>query len=161
MTIDIITYTEEQFAALTLEQIKEIREAQLKKDELTAKLEEEIQAQKDALTKKGIFNSNIFKLIRNKLLSEYEYEVELLRDGLTFYLKYSMQPDGSEVDAPYTVNFALSYEARFNIVKEYYETTYTDGAERFEAFRQDTFALRYLGELYTPLYAYFKEGANS
>ena len=159
MTIDIITYTDEQYATLTLEQLKEIREAQLKKDRLTIELEEEIQTQKDALVRKGIFNSALFQLIKDKLEGEYNQEIDLLRDGLVFYLKYSMQPDGSETDAPYTVNFALSYEARFNVVKEYYEKTYSDPVERFEAFKGDAFALRYLGELYTPLREYFRAAA--
>ncbi len=156
MTIDIISYTDEQFASLTLEQLKEVREAQTQKDKLSAALEEELQEAKDSLVRKGIFNSSIFSLMQSKLQAEYAQKVELIRDGLQFYLKYSMQPDGSTWDAPYPINFALSYEARFNVVREYYENTYTDAGERFAAFEQDKFALRYLGELYKSLYGYFK-----
>ncbi len=160
MNIDIIDYTEEQYAVLTQEQIKEIREAQNKKDRLTAELEVQLQTHKDAVVRRGLFNSSIYRLIKEKLNAEYEQEVSLLREGLLFYLKYSMQPDGSEVDAPYTVNFALSYETRFTIVREYYETTYSDDIERFDAFCLDKFALKYLGEMYEPLYMYFRELAK-
>ena len=54
--IDIISYTAEQFAALNEQQLKEVREAQRKKDNLTLALGEKLQAQKDELVKKGIFN---------------------------------------------------------------------------------------------------------
>lgn len=159
MTIDIITYTDEQYAAMTQEQIKEVRDAQAEKDELKLKLEETLQKERDALVKKGIFNSNLYQLIKNKLQKEFEANVEFIRESLVFFLRYSAHPDGSGLDAPYEVNYAQSYEARFNVVKTYYETTYTDGAERFEAFKLDKFALNYLGELYAPLYDYFLEMA--
>ena len=42
MTIDIISYTDEQFAAMTEEQILEVESVQLKKNRLTKKLGEEI-----------------------------------------------------------------------------------------------------------------------
>ena len=41
------------------------------------------------------------------------------------------------------------------IVKEYYETTYTDEYERYAAFKKDEFAKVYIGELYAPLHDYF------
>ncbi len=160
MTIDIIEFTDEQYAILTQEQIKEIREAQSKKDSLASALAERVQAQKDALVRRGIFNSPIFELIERRLTAEFEQRVALIRDSLLFYLKYSMQPNGSESDAPYTVNYALPYETRFTIVREYYETTYSDDVERFAAFRLDRLALGYLGELYEPLYMYFRELAR-
>ncbi len=154
MNIDIISYTDEQYASLTMEQLKEIREAQIKKDNLTVNLQEEIQKNKDALVKKGIFNSKIFQLRKTELETEYTRQVDLLRDGLQFYLKYSMHPDGEGLDAPYSVNFALSYEERFKEVRDYYMTAYQDPKEGFEAFQADQFALQYLGELYATLYDY-------
>ncbi len=156
MVIDIINYTDEQYAALTVEQLKEIRAAQVKKDNLQVKLQDDVQKEKDTLVKKGIFNSKLFQLIEEKLEAEYERQVELIRDGLQFYLKYSMQPNGAETDAPYTINYALSYEERFAIVRSYYETEYTDAKERYIAFQNDKYALQYLGELYASLYAYFR-----
>ncbi len=160
MTIDIIDYTDEQYAALTLEQLKEVRSAQKQKDKLTAKLEEDIQTKKDALVRQGIFNSSIFRLVKAELERAYEQEVALLRDGLIFYLKYSMQPDGSDWDAPYTIDFSLGYEARFNVVREYYQTTYPDAVELYDAFVLDQYAPRYLGEMYSPLKSYFRELAR-
>ena len=42
MLIDIISYTDAQYAMLTEEQLLEIKSAQLKKNRLTAKLEENL-----------------------------------------------------------------------------------------------------------------------
>ena len=155
MNIDIITYSDEQYAAMTQEQLKEVRQAQEEKDDLKLKLEETLQKERDALVKKGIFNSNLYEMIKEKAQKEFEDKVAFIRECLVFYLRYSADPDGSGLDAPYEVNYALSYEARFNVVRSYYETEYTDGKERFEAFKLDRFALKYLGELYLPLYDYF------
>ena len=46
MTIDIISYTDEQFAAMTEEQILEVESVQLKKNRLTKKLGEEKRTEK-------------------------------------------------------------------------------------------------------------------
>lgn len=160
MTIDIISYTEEQYAELSAEQLLKVQEAQNRKERLEMRLEEDIQKAKEKLVKNGVFNSGIFNLLQAKLQEEYEREVDLIRDGLLFYLRYSMRPaEAGTEDAPYTVNYALSDLERYTIVKEYYETTYTDGKERFEAFKADKVAPSYLGELYAPLYDYFLEFA--
>ncbi len=156
MTIDIISYTSEQFAELSPEQLMEVKEAQVKKDRLKRKLDENVQKEKDKLVARGIFNSNLFELLKEKLTAEYDQEVLLIREGLLFYLLYT---DRGDVDGtpPYTVNYAHSYEKRFAVVKAYYEETYSNGTERFEAFAKDSFARGYLGELYAPLYDYFLE----
>ena len=68
-----------------------------------------------------------------------------------------MRPDssaGSDLEVGYMLDYSLEDEARLLVVKEYYETTYSDGKERFNAFVKDTIAPQYLGELYKPLYDY-------
>lgn len=160
MVIDIISYTDEQFAALSEEQILEVKEAQLKKNKLYLKLEENLQKEKAKLSSNGILRSELWTLLHDEMWAQYEAEVELLREGLLFYLRFSSKPsDAEEETTPYEVNYALSDTERFNIVKTYYETAYTDGTERFEAFKADKVAPQYLGELYAPLYDYFLEDA--
>ena len=154
MQIDIITYTEEQYAAMTQEQLKEVRSAQSKKDKLKLKTEEFLQKERDALVEKGIFNSNLYDMIKKKAQKEFEDEVEFIRESLIFYLRYSVDPEGVGMEAPYEVDYAQSYETRYGVVKAYYETAYTDGEERVQAFKADKFAASYLGELYAPLYDY-------
>lgn len=158
MTIDIITFTDKQFAGLTTEQLLEVKEAQARKNELALECEERLQKEKNKLIKNGIFQSARYALLEEKIRAEYQSRIDLVRDGLLFYLRYTMRIDidiGGDFEAPYKVDYSLSYEERLQIVRPYYEETYTDAQERFEAFQVDTVAPQYLGEFYKPLYDYF------
>ncbi len=159
MNIDIISYTDEQFAALSVEQLEQVREAQLKKNKLTAKLDKEKQEEKFRLVENGIFLSSIWDVYCQKLETEYEAEVETIREALLFYLRFSTKEE-EESSAPYTVNYALTMEERFAIVRQYYEYTYSDAKECYNAFIADPVAKTYLGELYSPLHDYFYRAAQ-
>ena len=102
----------------------------------------------------GTYLSSMWPLIHEKLQKEYEQEVEIIRDALLFYLRFTLKPDTS--DAPYLVDYSLSEEERMYIVKDYYMEKYSDDKERFEAFKADEIAVQYLGELYAPMYDYFR-----
>ena len=156
-TIDIINFTDSQFAAMTRGQLQEITTAQQKKNRLQKKLRDALRKEKYRLVKNGLFHSDLYALTEERLTAEYENEVELIKQRLLFYLRYSMKPESSTAvsNAPYKVDYALSDAERLSIVKGYYETAYTDGVERFEAFKNDKIARSYLGELYAPLYDYF------
>lgn len=158
MTIDIIDYTESQMAALSNEQLLEVREAQVKKDKLYAKLLDDIQAADAALIDKGTFDSSLRQSKKARLQSDYDAEVERIRDGLLFYLRYSYRPGSAAVG--YEVNYALSDTERLEVVKNYYLTTYSDAVERFAAFEEDPVAKQYLGEYYGPLYYYFQDATK-
>ena len=160
MTIDIISYTEEQFAALSTEKIQEIRSAQLKKNKLTAALEARLKAEKQKLIDKGAYPSDVWGKMEENLRAAYANDVQILRDGLLFFLHYVAEEEkGKDPEAestiPYTVDYSLSEEERMIIVKEYYESTYSDPVERYKAFKADAFVKVYIGELYLPLHDYF------
>ena len=158
MTIDIIHYTEEQFAALSAEKIEEIRSAQLKKNKLTAALEENLKRERQNLIDRGAYPSDVWGKIEAKLQEEYDNDVQILREGLLFFLHYVAEDadkGGSVNGVPYRVDYSLSEEERMFIVKEYYESTYSDPVERYMAFKEDTFVKVYIGELYLPLHDYF------
>ena len=76
-----------------------------------------------------------------------------MKEDLLAYLADSALEDGHP-RAPYTVDFDLSYEERFDIVKDYYMNEYSDGQHRFMVFVKDEVAMVYLGEYYKPLYDY-------
>ena len=155
MTIDIISYTREQFALLTDEQIMQIKEAQMKKNALDRKLEEDMLKEKYRLIERGIYLSGIWENYCEKLRAVHAQEVELLRDALLFYLQYSAKPEKEEMEtSPYTVDYSLEMTDRYMIVRDYYLNTYTDAAARVEAFKKDEVARQYLGELYATLYDY-------
>ena len=158
MTIDIINYTEEQFAELSTEKLEEIRSAQLKKNKLTAALEEKLKTEKQRLVDRGAYPSDIWEKIEEKLRAKYAADVQIIRDGLLFFLHYVAEDEDKNTSlsgVPYKVDYSLSAEERMLIVKEYYETTYVDPAQRFTAFKEDSFVKVYIGELYLPLHDYF------
>ncbi len=155
MEIDIISYTDAQFAALSAEQLLEVKSAQLKKNRVDLRLEEDMLNERHRLLENGTFLSQIWELYCQKLQAEHDAEVEAVREALLFYLRYTVKPESSVSGAPYPLDYSLSYEERYRVVRDYYEGTYQTGKERFDAFEKDTVAISYLGELYKPLYDYF------
>lgn len=158
MTIDIISYTDAQMAALSNEQLMEVMQAQIEKERLYEKLQEDLRAADADLIDRGVFHSSLRVQKRNKLENDYEKEVERLRDGLLFFLRYSYRPGTPSVG--YEVDYSLSDAERVEIVKNYYNTTYDDPLERLNAFEEDTVAKQYLGEYYAPLYYYFHDATK-
>ena len=152
--IDIINFTEAQYAALTRGQLQEVKTSQQKKNRLYRILQEDLRKEKHKLVKNGLYNSEIYMLIEARLTAIYEEEVALIKDNLLFYLRYSMKPSSTE-SASYEVDYTLSDTERMEVVKNYYMTCYTDAQARFDAFVADTVAPQYLGELYAPLHNYF------
>ncbi|MBQ7923803.1 MAG: hypothetical protein IJ329_05055 [Clostridia bacterium] len=152
MEIDIITFTDGQYATLSETQLQEVYKAQEKKDKLTWRLEEDKREEKHRLVKNGTFVSGIWTAYCEQLQSQYEKEVSFIREALLFYLQFSMKADG---EAPYRVDYSLSLSERAAIVRVYYTQTYDDANERFESFKADTVAVQYLGELYAPTWDYF------
>jgi hypothetical protein len=135
--IDIIDFTNVQYSLLTKGQLQTIRTAQQKKDRLYRALQKALRKAKHRLVKNGVFRSGIYTMLEERLTEEYEEEVDVIRQGLLFYLRYSMKPTQS---APYEVNYSLTDEERFNIVKRYYEGTYSDPDALLEAFNADKIA---------------------
>ncbi len=155
MTIDIISFTNEQFASLNAEQILQIKEAQVKKNALDRKLQQDMLKEKYRLQDNGMYLSGIWDRYCNQLREVYAQEVEILREALLFYLQYSAKPEEEQAQsAPYTVDYALEMADRYILVRDYYMSAYTDSAARVTAFKQDAVARQYLGEFYATLYDY-------
>ncbi|MBQ4053470.1 MAG: hypothetical protein IJD33_03935 [Clostridia bacterium] len=156
MKIDIISYTDAQFAELSEEQILQVQQAQLKKERLDIRLEEEILKEKHRLIENGIFLSPIWELYKAKKQEEHDLEVETLREALLFHLQFSAKPSGDLSTEGYRLDYSLSIEERYEYVRSFYIEKYgEDTAGRFEAFDTDTQAMQYLGEKYSVLYDYF------
>lgn len=164
MTIDIINYTSEQFAALSTEQILEVKRVQLSKNRLTRKLEEKKKSEKFRLLEAGIFCSGIWEAICAELDEAYTQEVEGLREGLLFYLHYGEQQAGSgggTATSPYPLDYSLLGQDRTVVVRDYYLNTYSNASERYAAFLQDQVAKSYLGEYYAGLHDYLQYLADN
>ena len=152
MTIDVINYTDEQLAELGEEQILEVKSAQLKKNKLESALAEKLATEKQRLIERGIFLSKTFERYCEVMTKKKDEEVELIKEALAFYLRFTARTDKT---SGYLVDYALTYDERKNIVREYYMTTFTDPTERFKAFKEDPVAKVYLGDWYPPMYDYF------
>lgn len=158
MTIDIITLTAKQYAALSAEQLDKVRAAQLKKDGYKAALEEEKRKKKYALVRAGIFRSCVYEKLCAALTAEYEEKTAAVRQGLLFYLQYAAKPETSGGMSAEYADYSLSATERVQAVKNYYHAKYTNASERFDAFKNDTTAPTYLGEYYSATYDYFAQG---
>ena len=148
MEINIIDFTSEQFSKLSNDQLSDVKTAQLKKNRLERELEVKKRELQSKMLRNGTIRSDVYKQLIKELTLRYEMEIESVRDGLLFYLQYSAKPSSS---APYTVDYTLSMDDRLDIVWGYYNDTYTDAVEKYEAFAVDTVAPSYLGEFYAPL----------
>ncbi|MBQ4053820.1 MAG: hypothetical protein IJD33_05730, partial [Clostridia bacterium] len=76
--IDIINFTEAQYAALTRGQLQEVKTSQQKKNRLYRILQEDLRKEKHKLVKNGLYNSEIYMLIEARLTAIYEEEVALI-----------------------------------------------------------------------------------
>ncbi len=157
MVIDIIDYTNEQYALLTVEQLVEVRAAQDKKNRLQAKLNADLKAMEADLVQKGMFLSSVLATEAARLTQAYEAEVAALRESLLFYLRFYNDPQAApDESAPYVLDYSLSDDERYYQVRDYYLETYEDAVERFEVFEKDMVAPRYLTQFYGTLYDYLR-----
>ncbi len=152
MVIDIISFTDAQFAKLSEEQILAVQEAQLKKNRLYKQLQENFREEKERLVENGTFLSEIWNLYCARLQTEYDEEIAAIRNALLFYLRFALKPELTT--DKYTVDYALEMPDRYAIVREYYISAYSDPQERVTAFLADEVAKAYLGEYYAVLYDY-------
>jgi hypothetical protein len=160
LVIDVISYTDDQYAALTEEQIVKIQTVQLRKNRLAKQLEENKRKAKYKLLEAGVFRSPIWEKICNTLTEQYDAEVENLHDELMFYLQFTGQEEESKVveaSSTYTLDYGLSYAERLEVVREYYDSTYL---KKLAAFKADRKAKKYLGEYYAPLYELYSADAS-
>lgn len=153
MVIDIISYTDAQFASLNEEQILQIKTAQLKKNKLDANLEKTLIKEKQRLVENGTILSDLYRLETEKLYAQHDLEVEQIRESLLFYLQFSGKLESA--GGLYDLDYSLTPRERFDAVKKAYEEAYADGKQRFDAFAADKYAPSYLGETYAPLYEIF------
>lgn len=161
MNIDILNLTEAQIAALSYAQRKILYEGQQKKDELTQKLEKEMENAKLLLIAQGVARSDMLSYKYLALEEDYEQAVEILAKQ-TLEGMEAAPADGdvttvtqTEYSYPTNPNYSLSYPDRFAAVKTYYMKM-EDAEERYAAFLADTLAKSYLGEYYYTMKYYLK-----
>ena len=81
-------------------------------------MEETLQKIQGNLVGRGIFNSTLYASLETAERAEYEAEVNIIREGLLFYLQYAVKPhDGSEV--PYEINYAYGFDVKMGVSKSW------------------------------------------
>ena len=164
MEFDIIHLTETELKELTVVQMKLLRTAQQKKNELTHKAEAELKAFRAGALTSGMKNSSLIEAKGRELQAEVDYQVGILRDNLKYNMTLNepttdgdIGGGGGDEGAGYVVDYSLSYSERYVIVRDYY-LAIADPAERMALYTADDVAKRYLdsyyGSLYNVLYTY-------
>ena len=158
MTYDIIDLSADEMDGMSFKQIELLRAAQKKKIELEHKLNADIEELKRQSCSRRVEFGTLIPQVTDELKQEYKYRVEVLREQLIFDLAHVEREEedyeGSDIDAPYRVDYRLSYLERYIIVKDYY-LTIADADERLNIYRFDTVAFDYLGSYYGTLFNYF------
>ena len=156
MVVDILDYTDEQLDSLSQKQRLLVYTAQAKKNRLENKLKDDIKKEWDNVLKNGTFHSPIYKKAKEELEKRYNMEVEILKEKLRFDLVCEESSGGSDsvTDVPYVVDYELTYDERYIIVRDYYVNNYASPMDGYNAFLLDDFAVAYLGDLYSTLFDY-------
>ena len=159
MIFDIISITQEEADLLETLQLKLLRTAQQKKNELEQKLKVQLDEYKSITYANGVQFSSLYEDFERKATAEYERQVEVLREQLVFNMSlkeptHDDETGGSGSDnSGYVVDYELTYIERYIQVRDYYMTI-EDPNERLALYRADKVALKYLGSYYNFLYDY-------
>lgn len=163
MTFDIIEITEEEAQALSTVQLKLLRTAQQKKNELAHKLEIQLEEYLSLALTDGMEKSSVLGDYQSEARAEYERQVEILREQLIFNMSLGEPTtddetgDGGGDDAGYVVDYELTYLERYIHVRDYY-LSIPDPNERLALYTADEVAKKYLGKnYYNYLYDYLSQ----
>lgn len=151
MKFDIIKITDEELKNFSVAKMKLLRSAQQKKDELARKAEREIQSFCEKAYTAGMKNSTLIDDKKSEIYEELNYRVAILADNLIYGLSLCNDPAGDGEKAEYTVDYSLSYNERYIIVRDYY-LKITDRETRMAKYSADEVAKQYLGTYYGTLY---------
>ena len=159
MIFDIIDISQKEADELEIVQLKLLRTAQQKKNELEVKLKTELEEYKIITFNNGMQNSSLYTEYENAARAEYERQVEVIREQLLFNMSLKEPTADHETGDPgndgtgYLVDYSLTYLERYIQVRDYYMTI-PDPVERLALYRVDEVAMKYLASYYNTLYDY-------
>lgn len=158
MQFDIINLTQTEINALTVVQTKMLRTAQQRKNELYHKAEKELKMFRALLLTSGMKNSSLYEEKEAELQAELDYQTAVLADNLIYNMSLNepttggdLGDEGGDEGAGYIVDYSLSYNERYVIVRDYY-LAIEDPHERMALYTADDTARKYLSNYYTTLY---------
>lgn len=158
MIFDIISITEAELKTLSVKQLKLLRAAQQKKDELTENSERELEKFKYKIMAAGMKDSTLLKDKKWAVGKALKYKCAALADNLIFNMNAVGESknngsgsSGGSTETGYLVDYSLSYNERYIIVRNYY-LAIPDVNERMRKYAADEVAKKYLGSYYETLY---------
>lgn len=158
MKFDIINLTQEEINALTVVQTKLLRTAQQKKDELVRKADKEREMFKKLIHTTGMVNSSLPSAKEREIQDELEFQIAYLADNLIYNMSLNepatpddVGGDNGDESAGYIVDYSLSYNERYILVRDYY-LAIPDPNERMALYSSDETARKYLASYYATLY---------
>ena len=158
MEFDVIEITEEQVKKLTNVQMKLLRTAQQKKHELVRKAEKELRVYRALTLGAGMKYSSLNLSKQEDIQKELNLQTVLLADNLIYNMSLNepstggdLGGEGGDEGAGYIVDYSLSYNERYVIVRDYY-LAIKNPAERMALYGADDVAKRYLSSYYSTLY---------
>lgn len=153
MEFDIIELTPEELSNFTSVQMQLLRYAQKNKNTLRENMDRDLRLFKSLLLTDDVFNSSLYAQKRAELEREFDFKTESIAEQLRYNLSLSepYDPDDNDDEAGYIVDYTLSYNERYRIVRDYY-LSITDPAERMALYSADDTARKYLGSYYASLY---------
>ena len=158
MQFDVINITQEEVEKLTVVQMKMLRTAQQKKDELVRKAEQDIEMFRRIVLTSGMKHSTLIRDKMKEIYDEVDYKCAVLADNLIYNMSLNEPTSGDDIGggggdegAGYIVDYSLSYNERYVIVRDYY-LAIQDPAERMALYAADEVAKKYLGSYYGTLY---------
>ena len=158
MEFNIIDISEEELEKLTVVQMKMLRTAQQKKDELYHKMKKDYAMFSKVVGTSGMRNSTIASDFWKDMYEEFDYKCAIIADNLIYNMSLNepttdddMGGDGGDEQAGYIVDYSLSYNERYIIVRDYY-LAIPDPDERMALYAADAVAKKYLGSYYGTLY---------
>lgn len=156
MTIDIIDLTDPEYSNLSPVQLSMVRAAQVKKNEILAKMNEEVEEMFEVLLSRRFERSTEFRQYKKYMAARADAEIETVKEDLLLQLAYEALGSEGNENGPYRYpdnpNYNLSYSERFLVVRNYYMQATDDPEARLKAFAMDSLARTYLGEFYQTLY---------
>lgn len=156
MTIDIVDLTDPEYSDLNAVQMAMVRTAQVKKNEILAKADEEKAEISQRLVANNFARSYVQVMANARITTAANAQIQALKEDLDYQLAYeALESEGNE-NGPYRYpenpNYNLMPSQRFLVVREYYMNVTDDPDARLQAYTVDTLARSYLGEYYITLY---------
>ena len=158
MKFNIIDITQEELEKLTVVQMKMLRTAQQKKNELYHNAAKDFEMFSRIAMTAGMRESTLLEDKKTEIYDEVEYKCAIIADNLLYNMSLNEPTNGDDMGdndgdegAGYIVDYSLSYSERYLIVRDYY-LAIQDPNERMALYAADEVAKKYLGTYYQTLY---------